>query len=69
MAGCTRGSICGSRSTRPRASRTSSPASWRGRSSTARALEFSRGLAAGVEPALWQHDLRGDLQAWIDTCE
>jgi len=29
-------------------------------------VEFSRGLAAGEEPALWQHDLRGDLQAWIE---
>jgi uncharacterized protein YaeQ len=31
----------------------------------AEGVEFSRGLAAGEEPALWQHDLRGDLQAWI----
>lgn len=30
-------------------------------------VEFSRGLAAGEEPALWQHDLRGDLQAWIEV--
>jgi uncharacterized protein YaeQ len=29
-------------------------------------VEFSRGLAAGDEPALWQHDLRGDLLAWIE---
>lgn len=30
-------------------------------------VEFSRGLAAGEEPALWQHDLRGDLLAWIEV--
>ncbi len=30
-------------------------------------VEFSRGLAVGEEPALWQHDLRGDLQAWIEV--
>ncbi len=29
-------------------------------------VDFSRGLAVGEEPALWQHDLRGDLQAWIE---
>lgn len=29
-------------------------------------VEFSRGLAVGEEPALWQHDLRGALQAWIE---
>src|SRR5690349_1842635 len=29
-------------------------------------VEFSRGLAADDEPALWQRDLRGDLQAWIE---
>jgi uncharacterized protein YaeQ len=33
----------------------------------AEGVEFSRGLAAGEEPALWQHDLRGDLQAWIEV--
>lgn len=39
----------------------------------ARALEhaegvaFSRGLDADDEPALWQRDLRGDLQAWIEV--
>ena len=32
----------------------------------AEGVEFSRGLAAGEEPALWQHDLRGDLLAWIE---
>lgn len=32
----------------------------------AEGLEFSRGLAVGEEPALWQHDLRGDLLAWIE---
>lgn len=30
-------------------------------------VEFSRGLAADDEPALWQRDLRGDLQAWIEV--
>jgi hypothetical protein len=29
-------------------------------------VDFSRGLAASDEPALWQHDLRGDLLAWIE---
>src|SRR3954471_12549390 len=29
-------------------------------------VECSRGLAADDEPALWQRDLRGDLQAWIE---
>lgn len=33
----------------------------------AEGVEFSRGLAAGEEPALWQHDLRGDLIAWIEV--
>lgn len=32
----------------------------------AEGVDFSRGLAAGEEPALWQHDLRGDLKAWIE---
>ncbi|HVV88175.1 MAG TPA: YaeQ family protein [Kofleriaceae bacterium] len=32
----------------------------------AEGVEFSRGLAADDEPALWQRDLRGDLQAWIE---
>jgi uncharacterized protein YaeQ len=30
-------------------------------------IEFSKGLDADDEPALWQHDLRGDLQAWIEV--
>ncbi len=30
-------------------------------------VDFSRGLAADDEPALWQRDLRGDLQAWIEV--
>lgn len=29
-------------------------------------VDFTRGLAADDEPALWQRDLRGDLQAWIE---
>ena len=39
----------------------------------ARALEhaegvtFTRGLDADDEPALWQRDLRNDLQAWIEV--
>lgn len=33
----------------------------------AEGVEFSRGLAADDEPALWQRDLRGDLQAWIEV--
>jgi uncharacterized protein YaeQ len=33
----------------------------------AEGVEFSRGLAAGDEPAVWQHDLRGDLIAWIEV--
>lgn len=32
----------------------------------AEGVDFSRGLDADDEPALWQHDLRGDLQAWIE---
>ncbi len=32
----------------------------------AEGVDFSRGLAASDEPALWQHDLRGDLLAWIE---
>lgn len=31
------------------------------------AVDFTRGLAADDEPALWQRDLRGDLQAWIEV--
>src|SRR5688572_9562851 len=39
----------------------------------ARALEhaegvtFTRGLDADDEPALWQRDLRNDLQSWIEV--
>ena len=33
----------------------------------AEGVDFSRGLAADDEPALWQHDLRGDLRAWIEV--
>lgn len=32
----------------------------------AEGVDWSRGLAADDEPALWQKDLRGDLQAWIE---
>ncbi len=30
-------------------------------------VNFSRGLSSDDEPALWQRDLRGDLQAWIEV--
>jgi uncharacterized protein YaeQ len=30
-------------------------------------VDFSRGLGSSDEPALWQHDLRGDLLAWIEV--
>jgi uncharacterized protein YaeQ len=30
-------------------------------------VDFTRGLAEADEPALWQRDLRGDLQAWIEV--
>ncbi len=33
----------------------------------AEGVDFSRGLAADDEPALWQRDLRGDLKAWIEV--
>lgn len=33
----------------------------------AEGVDFSRGLAADDEPALWQRDLRGDLRAWIEV--
>jgi uncharacterized protein YaeQ len=33
----------------------------------AEGVDFSRGLSAADEPALWQHDLRGDLLAWIEV--
>ena len=29
-------------------------------------LEFSRGLGETEEPDLWQHDLTGDLELWIE---
>jgi uncharacterized protein YaeQ len=32
----------------------------------AEGVDFTRGLAAADEPALWQRDLRGDLRAWIE---
>lgn len=30
-------------------------------------VDFTRGLAADDEPAIWQRDLRGDLRAWIEV--
>jgi uncharacterized protein YaeQ len=33
----------------------------------AEGVTFTRGLDADDEPALWQRDLRGDLQAWIEV--
>src|SRR5262245_36638560 len=33
----------------------------------AEGVDFTKGLAAADEPALWQRDLRGDLQAWIEV--
>jgi uncharacterized protein YaeQ len=33
----------------------------------AEGVDFSRGLAADDEPALWQKNLRGELQAWIEV--
>jgi uncharacterized protein YaeQ len=33
----------------------------------AEGVEFTRGLAADDEPAIWQRDLRGDLRAWIEV--
>jgi uncharacterized protein YaeQ len=30
-------------------------------------VDFTRGLAAADEPALWQRDLRGELRAWIEV--
>jgi uncharacterized protein YaeQ len=32
----------------------------------AEGVDFTRGLAADDEPAIWQRDLRGDLRAWIE---
>lgn len=33
----------------------------------AEGVDFTRGLAADDEPAIWQKDLRGDLRAWIEV--
>ncbi len=33
----------------------------------AEGLDFSRGLDVDDEPALWQKNLRGELQAWIEV--
>jgi len=33
----------------------------------AEGVEFSKGLGAADEPALWQHDLQGTLRAWIEV--
>ena len=33
----------------------------------AEGVEFSRGLSSDDEPALWQKNLRGELQAWIEV--
>jgi uncharacterized protein YaeQ len=30
-------------------------------------IAFSRGLSTADEPAVWRHDLRGDLTAWIEV--
>src|SRR5688572_12205145 len=30
-------------------------------------VDFGRGISNEDEPALWQRDLRGDVQAWIDV--
>ena len=32
----------------------------------AEGVEFTKGLSSSDEPAIWQKDLRGDLQAWIE---
>jgi uncharacterized protein YaeQ len=32
----------------------------------AEGVDFTKGLSSADEPALWQKDLRGDLQAWIE---
>ena len=29
-------------------------------------VDFTKGLSAADEPALWRRDLRGDLLAWIE---
>lgn len=33
----------------------------------AEGVEFSKGLGADDEPALWQKNLRGELEAWIEV--
>jgi len=33
----------------------------------AEGVDFTRGLAAADEPAIWQRDLRGELRAWIEV--
>lgn len=33
----------------------------------AEGVDFTRGLAADEEPALWQRDLQGQLRAWIEV--
>lgn len=33
----------------------------------AEGIDFTRGLAVDDEPALWQRNLRGELQAWIEV--
>jgi uncharacterized protein YaeQ len=33
----------------------------------AEGVDFSKGLSENDEPAIWQRDLRGDLQAWIEV--
>src|SRR5262245_45285401 len=30
-------------------------------------VDFTRGLAAAEEPALWERDLRGDVRSWIEV--
>ena len=30
-------------------------------------VEFGRGVSTDDEPAIWRHDLRGDLLAWIEV--
>jgi uncharacterized protein YaeQ len=30
-------------------------------------MEFGRGVSSDDEPAIWRHDLRGDLLAWIEV--
>ncbi|MBL8603890.1 MAG: YaeQ family protein [Myxococcales bacterium] len=33
----------------------------------AEGLEFTQGLASDEEPALWQKNLRGELEAWVEV--